>query len=222
MDNLSVHVINDSDFKLWGKFGVIATPTVFLVKEDGKIELIKAGYGYDFAPIIKSKLRVILGIAPENEISDISQVKTVTNDSIREKANRHLKMAQMLEEKGNDSAALTQLETATQIDPNCIECSLELGRLYCKMAKPNKAIETVEKLSPDGKSHKAFQCFVLGKSYSQLGDFPTAEKYLLTTVEIDLKNSEAYYELGKIYQAQGQTDKAINSYKKALDLVYGD
>jgi tetratricopeptide (TPR) repeat protein len=219
-DQLTTSFIKDSNFKLWGKFGVIASPTVFLAGTDGKIQFIKAGYGYDFAPAIKSKLQAIMGLIPEDDVNNIRRVKTVTNDSVAEKANRHLKMAKMLENRDNYDGALAQLETAIQIDPNSIECSLELGRLYCVVSDPNKAINVVGNLQLTDKKHQVVRAFVLGKAYGQLKDYSRAEKYLLETVTLNPKDSQAFYELGKIYQLQHLTEKAIDCYRESLDLIY--
>ena len=220
---LAAHFIKDTDYKLWGTFGVIASPTVFLGGTDGKIELIKAGYGYDFAPSIKSRLQVIMGLASEDEVQKAVEVKTVKNDSVEGKANRHLKMAKMLENRGNYEGALKQVEAAVQLDPNSVECKLELGRLYGMVSDPNKAISSVEAISSSGKkSQEAVRLFILGKSYVQLGDYAKAEEYLQKTVLIDPKNSQAFYELGKVYQYQNQDKKAIDAYRKSLDLIYGD
>ncbi|MBC8378141.1 MAG: tetratricopeptide repeat protein [Planctomycetes bacterium] len=220
-DQLTMHFVRDTDFKLWGKFGVIASPTVFLAGIDGKIKFIRAGYGYDFAPVIKSKLQVIMGLISEKDVNDVSQVKTVINTSAEEKANRHLKMAQMLEGRGNYDGALSQLETAIQIDPNSMECTLELGRMYCVVSDPNEAVNAVMNLRPADKRHQALRAFVLGKAYSQLKDYSGAEKYLLEAVDLDPKNSQAFYELGKVFHSQNQNEKAIELYRKSLDLIYG-
>lgn len=218
-EELTVRFIIDSDFKLWGQFGVIASPTVFLAGTDGRIELIRPGYGYDFAPVIKSHLQTVMGMTPKTETNH-AQVKTVMNDSVQEKANRHLKMAQLLESRGSYDAARIQLETAVKIDPNSLECALELGRLYCMTADPHKAIDAVKGLQASDRAQQAARAFVLGKAYSLLNEFSQAEVHLLAAVELDPEHSQAFYELGKLYHLQKQSDKALESYRKALDLVF--
>jgi len=222
IENLTVHVINDNDFKLWGKFGVIASPTVFLVGTDGRIDLIRAGYSYDFAPAIKRGIQVAMGLISETDTVKSEPVKTVTNSSSEAKAHRHVRMAQLLEERGDYEGALSQLEKAVQIDPNAIECLLELGRLYCVMEAPDKAINAVKDLRPSQKKFQVLHAFILGIAYGMQNDFSNAEKYLLIVVELDPKHSRAFYELGKIYQSQGQEKKAAEMYRKSLDIIYGE
>ena len=128
----------------------------------------------------------------------------------------------MLEQKGRYDAALAQLKMAVQADPNLVESSIELGRLYCVVADPNEAISTVKGIHPTQKNDLSQRSFVLGVAYGQLKDYPTAEKYLLEAVAFDPKNGQAFFELGKIYQLQENTEKAVVFYRKSLDLVYGN
>ncbi len=46
------HMIVDTEYKLWGKFGIIATPTVVIAGTDDSVAWVKAGYGYDFFPSV--------------------------------------------------------------------------------------------------------------------------------------------------------------------------
>jgi tetratricopeptide (TPR) repeat protein len=221
-EQLSPHFIKDTDFELWGKFGVIAYPTVFISDPNGKIVLIKAGYGYDFAPAVKSGLWQIMGLSSAEDVNDAGVVKTVTNTSKEEKADRHLKMAKMLKERGKYEAALKQLQSAIEIDPNSIEGVLELGKLYCIVDDPNKAIDIVNGIKVEDKKQKAAQMFVLGNAYRQLEQYEQAEKYLLEAVELDPQNSQAFYILGRVYHLQNLKDKALEAYFTALRLIYND
>ncbi|MBL7186697.1 MAG: redoxin domain-containing protein, partial [Phycisphaerae bacterium] len=56
-------VLLDSQYKLWGKLGIIARPTVLVIAKDDKALWIRAGHGYDFAPALRSNLSYALGIA---------------------------------------------------------------------------------------------------------------------------------------------------------------
>ena len=155
------HVVLDSDYQLWGKFGVIASPTVFLAGTDGTIAMVKAGYGYDFAPLIKSNLLKEMGLSKGDIVTDASQVRTIDNNSVTKKVFRHLKMAKMLREKKQYEGAIKQLEQAVQIDPNSMEAVLELGRLYCAESNPQKAIDLVKNSDPVQDAQKAIRCLFL-------------------------------------------------------------
>ena len=216
------HLAVDARSKLWGRFGVIASPTVFVADTHGKIALIKAGYGYDFAPMVQSKLRAVLGLETETLAADAGQVKTLDNNDPASKAAQHLQMAKILEQKHKYDSALEQLGIAQKLDPNSVEIILEIGRLYCRASKPEKAIETVKPLAPASNEFIALRAFVLGKSYRMTKDWAQAEKNLLEALKYKPKDSETLYELGRVYHLQNQNEKALDLYSKSLELIYGN
>lgn len=215
------HIIVDLNYKLWGTFGAIASPTVFLAGTDHKIMLIKAGYGYDFGPAIKSKLLMALGITSEDTFDSNDGVKTARNDASAAKVARHLKMAKMLEQKQKYDSALKQLELAVEIDPNSIESRLELGHMYCLVSEGQKAIKIVEGLTPEKEEQQSVRCFILGKGYFLLEEYDSAEKFLLESLKLNARNSEAYYLLGRMYHIQNKQEKAVEAYYESLRLLYG-
>ena len=54
-----------------------------------------------------------------------------------------------------------------------------------------------------------------------MGELETAEKYLLEANKLDAKSPRGFFELGQVYQAKGDKDKAIAAYYRALTLVFG-
>ena len=215
------HVVLDSDYQLWGKFGVIASPTVFLIGTDGTIATVKAGHGYDFAPVIKSSLLKELGVSKGDSGADASQVRTIDNDSVAKKAFRHFKLAKMLQEKQQYEGAVKQLEQAVQIDPNSTEIILELGGLYCKTLKPQKAIDLVKDSDISQTQQKAVCCFILGKAHFLLEEYDSAQDFLRESIQFDPSSSEAFYLLGRIYHIQNKSKEALQAYYTSLQLIYG-
>jgi hypothetical protein len=51
-----VHILDDDQYNIWGKFGVIATPTILISNPQGKVLCVKPGHTYDFAQVVKSRL----------------------------------------------------------------------------------------------------------------------------------------------------------------------
>ena len=111
---------------------------------------------------------------------------------------------------------------AQKLDPNSVEIILEIGRLYCRASKPEKAIETVKPLVLAGNKPLAMRAFVLGKSYRMTKDWAQAEKNLLEALKYNPKDSETLYELGRVYHLQNQNEKALELYSKSLELIYGN
>ncbi|MHC4355243.1 MAG: tetratricopeptide repeat protein, partial [Planctomycetota bacterium] len=190
-----VQILDDDQYDIWGKFGVIATPTVLISDPKGKVLCVKPGRTYDFARVIKSRLFQALEIPYDVSDDDTSSVRTVANSSVTAKARRHLQMAKMLSTKGRVVSAIEQAQMAYEIDPNLPEVALELGQLLCRAGRAQKAIELVSNLSVQNRRDKARINLTLGWANRQMGELEEAEKFLLEGIRQDAMLHRLYFEL---------------------------
>jgi len=56
----------------------------------------------------------------------------------------------------------------------------------------------------------------------QMGDPNAAEPLLVKALALEPDSARILYELGKVYQAKGDAEKALSCYRKALAEVFGD
>ncbi|NIA16734.1 MAG: tetratricopeptide repeat protein [Planctomycetes bacterium] len=215
-------ILPDEKYKLWGKLGIIATPTVLVVEKDGLISWIKAGYGYDFAPSLRTHLNYALGITSEKVGDELTKVQVLTGDSVQAKVRRHLTIAKMLEKKGRFESAIAEARKAKDLDPNSIDAVLAIGELFCRTGQSEKALDVVGKIKATRRIDRAQILLISGWAKRQLGDFDSAEKILLEMVAIHPQSSRAFYELGKVYQAREQTEKAMRAYRRALSIIFAE
>ena len=59
----------------------------------------------------------------------------------------------------------------------------------------------------------------LGNCYNILQQYKEAEPYLLKAIQIKPNHTVAYQELGRTYEGLGQTEKAIETFKKGIDIA---
>jgi tetratricopeptide (TPR) repeat protein len=217
-----LHVFLDNEYKLWGKFGIIVTPTVIISDTNDTVMWVKAGHGSDFAPVIQARLNQALGIAQEIDPNDAGQVKTVQNTTVIARIKRHLQMAQILWQKGRSELAINEIQKAKEIDPNSVEVRLELGELLCGINRSKDALDVIEKIQTTKKAEKARMLLISGWARRQMGEYDTAEGILLEATKLDTKSGRAFFELGKVYQANGDVEKAMKAYYSALLQVFSE
>jgi tetratricopeptide (TPR) repeat protein len=99
---------------------------------------------------------------------------------------------------------------------------LAIGELLCRTGQSEKALDAIEKIKTTKQIDAAQVLLISGWAKRQLGDLESAEKLLLETVAMHPKSSRAFYELGKVYRAEGQTEKAMQVFYKALALIFGE
>jgi tetratricopeptide (TPR) repeat protein len=218
----NIHILLDSEYKLWGKFGIIAIPTVVISDTNDKVICVKAGHGYDFAPVVRAYVNQALGLAQKETPEDAGRVKTVANDTIAARLTRHLQMAKMLEQKGRLESAIEEIQKARELDPNSPEAALELSELFCKAGRSKAAIDIAESLKVTSRLDKARLLLISGWAKRQMGELDAAEKLLLEATTLDPKSTRALFELGKVYQAKQEIDKAMKSYHKALTVIFNE
>ncbi|MHC4475461.1 MAG: tetratricopeptide repeat protein [Planctomycetota bacterium] len=215
-------VVNDAERKLWGKFGIIVTPTVVISGRDDKVLWIEPGHGHDFAPVVESHLKQALGIAQAIDPAQAGQVRTITHDTPSARAKRHLEMAKILLDKGRLSAAIAEVRKATEVDPNSPKPALQLGRLLCQAGQAEAALGVAGKIKATTKTERAQVVLILGWAKRQLGQLEAAERLLLEATTLDPRSGRAFFELGKLYHSRQQTDKAMQAYYRALLIVFGE
>ncbi len=216
------HIVLDSEYKLWGKLGLIAIPTVIVVGKDNRVLWAKAGYGYDFAPALKRNLGKALGLFQGEDPETSTEVKTLSNSTVTARVYRHLQMAKMLEQKGQFESAIEESRKAYDLDPNSINTRLSLGRLYCRTAQSQEAIKIVTELKPRNRVQKAEYNLILGWANRQLNQLDIAQEFLSKSTKLNPESARSLFELGKVYQIKGETQKAMQVYYKALALIFDE
>ena len=217
-----VHVLDDDRYRIWGKFGVIATPTVLIADPQGKVLCVESGHAYDFAPAIKARLFQVLEVPYDVKPADASRVRTVANSTMSAKARRHLQMAELLSRKGRVVSAIEQAQMAYEIDPNTPAVTLQLGELLCRAGQAKEAIELVNTLSVQNRRDRARVSLALGWANRQLGKLDEAEKFLQEGIRQDATLHRLFFELGRIYQDRDDSERAMQAYFQALKLIYGE
>lgn len=216
-------ILLDTEYKMWGKLGIIAMPTVLIVGKDDTISWIRAGHAYDFAPAVRSHLNFALGLAGQEAPEETVVARALSNDTIASRANRHLHTAQILERKGLFDSAIEEIRKAQALDPNSVEPALELGALLCRAGKSKAALEEIGKVrTANSRRDQARLMLVSGWAKRQMGDLATAEKDLLEATKLDPRSARGHFELGRLYEAKGDKDKALAAYRRALTLVFGE
>ncbi len=219
--NSDFRILLDTEYKVWGLFGVIVTPTLAITDKTDTLKWAKSGYSYDFAPAARLHIEQALGLADATR-QDVSQVRTLKNTTEWSKVKRHLRMAKTLEAKGRLESAIRQAIGAQKLDPNSIDVNLQLGQLYCKTGKGQEAIKAVEKAEAKNRAQKAQIKLILGWANRLLGELDAAETLLLEAARLDPRSPRVLFELGKTYVATGQKDKAIEAYQNALAKLFDE
>lgn len=117
--------------------------------------------------------------------------------------------------KGQNDKAIQELNQALLLDPKSFDAYYNLGLVLLNEERNNEALEKFQKavdLSPkDFKGH-----LQKGVAYRNLGMYKEASVSLAQANKLLPGSADIIYETGRVAEAQGQKDAAIEIYKEAL------
>jgi len=123
-------------------------------------------------------------------------------------------MADLLRHRRDYEGALSQIDTAIQLDPRDAENYYVKGSILISTQLPEARDNLMQamKLNPDlAKSY-----FNLGTVLQQLKDYPRAEKTLLAYQKMVPEDVAGYTSLGMLYYEMGRLDEAKTQFEKVI------
>jgi tetratricopeptide (TPR) repeat protein len=219
IEKLDLHypILLDEGQKLYGEFGLFTFPATMVVDQKGIYVHEYSSYSSDFQDTIVNDIKVLLGLISEEESTKGAKKTEIVQQSPQEKeAERNLQMAQVLLKRGFGTKALPKLEKALELNPTLIEARLLSGEVYLKDEQFDKAREQFEKVfETDSNSNEAR--VGIASVYIAEGKLDEAEAQLQKAITLNPDPSLALYRLGQVYEKKGDTQKAMETYRNALE-----
>ena len=203
----------DPQYGLWGTLGIVATPTVILADREGSVSWIYAGYGHDFGEAFRSELSQALGLVPPKPFQS---ARDLIEPAVEDRARRHVKVANLLAQEGHRESAVAEIRKAAALAPAAVEFQIDLGDILCQVGEAQEAVSVLSRIEVVKAGEKARVRMLTGWAYRQLGNLEAAEKLLRESLEADGSSVRALYELGKIHEARGEKERAMELYRRAL------
>ena len=163
--------------------------------------------------IEKGWSRISLGDFDEAEVALAKALELSPTDL---QAEALLGWAQMLNEKYDD--ALMHFQKVLMREPQNALARINLGYICLKKGIFGEAIEHLSKVIRQGSDKKAilYANFYLGLVYLEREMYEDAENFFLKTLAMGPNLIEAYFELGRAYWFNEQTDKAKLTWQKGF------
>lgn len=215
--DLNYPLLLDEGQKLYGEFGLFTFPATMVIDQEGNYVHEYASYSNDFQENIINKVKVLLGLMSEEDSSKSAEKTEIIKLSPEEQeAERNMQMAKVLLKRGFGTKALPKLEKALELNPSLVEARLLSGEIYLKDEQYDKAREQFEKVfETDPNSNEAR--VGIASVYIEEGKLDEAEAQLQKAVTLNPDPSLALYRLGQVYEKKGDVQKAMETYRSALE-----
>ncbi len=211
----------DADRGLYGKLGLIVFPTTVIVNREGKLAHVISIHSPDYTHVLDSYIRHALGAINDEQLQERLKARASTEGSPKSLASSHRAVARLMREKGRLDAAKTELTKAREQDPANPEILLDLADLDMAMTnldEAEKLTQTVLETHAEHRRAKQIKGIILYRR----NKLPEAEAALLESLNLNPDPARVHYYLGKIYEQQGQSAKALEHYREALQRFLGE
>jgi tetratricopeptide (TPR) repeat protein len=134
----------------------------------------------------------------------------------------HYWIAFPLFSKNMNKEALSHLDTAIKLDPSFIDAYTVIASWYVKENQNEKALNYLKKSTEA--NPQSVQAWINLAAYKSAKEEKPQEsvKYIMTAIEIDSTNADAFAALSETYMKMNSYRKAIEALKKAINLAPGN
>jgi tetratricopeptide (TPR) repeat protein len=208
----------DDKREVYGAYGVHVIPTAGILDEERR--LLKAfPYTHSLDEIVEGEVLVAMGKKTAEEWEKERQPRGDPQPENKKKAQAHFNLGKNLFEKGSQERAREEWLKAIQLDPGHADAYVGLGMIHLKEKNPKEAIEFFERgigLNPNLRQGSVG----IALSLELMGENTKAIKRLEDLLQDRHETPEVHYHLGRLYEKEGQKERALLEYKKALQSFF--
>jgi len=218
-EEFSFPIVLDPQRALYKEVGLIVSPTTLLFDANGALRFVIASHPRQFRQVIQARLSYLLGEIDEQTMNKQihPSVKKIEADMT---AAWHLyNLGKKLQNEGKTEQAMSTFEKAVSRYPSLVEGHCSLGFLKFSAGDLDSAAEHFDaalKQNPTFPSAQLGSAIVLART----GEDRKAEQMLLPLVGQPALDGRVRYELGRIYIARGEREKALKFFQDALASIF--
>jgi tetratricopeptide (TPR) repeat protein len=217
-NGINFPVLLDADRQVYSAYGVRVYPQTVLIDRDGKLAYDIPGHALTYGNTLEGYVRYMLGEINQQELKKTLFPDLVVKDKHQLDAERRYNLAMEFLDKGMIEQAVETAKKSVDAKPDYIKSRILLGFLFLGTDKADLALEQFNRaIELNGDLNDAKTGF--GAALVMSGDVDGGIEILEDAVIANPYPQMAYYELGKAYELNGDTEKAMQMYKKAMDKI---
>jgi tetratricopeptide (TPR) repeat protein len=217
-ENINAEVLLDKNLKAFGDYGVTVLPSVVVIDKQNRIDLALSGAPLSFADMVEDAILLASEriTRQQFESSRSATQETVAQKESAKRAHRLTRLARQLARRNFTALALKRYNEALEIDNTCAEARVGLARCLIKLNLLPDAIKELQNILQNNAQDLEANLVMSQIEIIQGGDGIMKGKLRLQQIlAVNPDYPEANYLMGMACEAQGETDHALNYYKKA-------
>ncbi len=208
----------DPDRALYGALGLVAFPTTLVIDREGRLAHVVTTRRTSYPRVLDAFVRHALGRIEDAALDDALRARSQAVASPEALVARHRAVARLFREKGLLDGARSELEQALAVAPRDVRARLDLADLHLEADEPERALALADTvLEDEARNRRAL--LLRGIALAALDRLDEAESALTDSLVLNPSPARARYHLGRVYEAQGRADEALEQYRRALRRV---
>ena len=218
-ESISFPVVLDPQRTMYERVGLIVCPTTLIFDAQGRLRFVVASHARQFRQVVHAQLRFLLGEIDEQTMNEQISPTAHRIEPDLAAAWRMYNLGVRLQVEGKVDEAASIFEKTIAEHPSLAEAHCALGFLKFAAGNQKSAAECF-RIALEHKPSLPQAQLGSGIILARSGQDQKAEQILLPLVEQSSVAARARYELGRIYEARAQHDKALKFFQDALALVF--
>jgi len=219
-DKIAVEILLDKNLEAFGDYGVTVLPSVVVIDKQGRIDLALSGVPLSFDDVVVDAVLLSMGRITQQqyESSGYAAQKINAQQESVTRAHRITSLAGQLARRGFMTLALERYREALEIDNSYLHARVGMARCLLKLNLLPDAIEELQTVLKADADHIEANLVLSQIEIVQGGDgLADGKTRLQKILRLNPEHPEANYLMGMVCEAQGETDHALNYYKKAAE-----
>jgi len=219
-DKIDVEILLDENLEAFGAYGIIVLPSTVVIDKQSRIDLALSGVPISFDDVVTDAVLLSTERITQQQYESSGYAAQSINaqQASVTRAHRIASLAGQLARRGYTALALERYRQALDIDNSYLHARVGMARCLLKLNLLPDAIgelQTVLKADADDVEAN----LVLSQiDIVQGGDGIADGKAKLEKIlKLNPDHPEANYLMGMVCEVQGETDHALNYYKKAAE-----
>ena len=212
-------VASDPGRKTYGTFGVIVTPTTLLIDGAGVLRYQLSHLPVNYERRLRIHVDHLSGRINTEEHDALLARMAEGKTEVGDRSAPRLRLARVLVDQGKFAEAIPVLQKLkSEKDSATIAALLGMAHLGLdRVDEAAKHLDPLAEIQPAPPTLKR----ALARLEIRRGNDAKAEAHLAAAREASPRDIAVLYELGRLYEGQGELAKAVECYRAALDEVRG-
>ncbi len=217
-DKIGVEILLDTNLKAFGDYGITVLPSIVVIDKQGRVDLALSGVPLSFADMVEDAILLATERITRQQFESsrsASQQNVAQQESVK-RAHRLTSLARQLARRNYTALALKRYREALELDNTYAEARIGVTRCLIKLNLLPDALEELQKMLQNNAEDVEANLVMSQIEIMQGGNGIAESKMRLQRILTkNPDHPEANYLMGMVSEAQGETDHALNYYKKA-------